>query len=79
MDVRFSGLQTLSVAAVLSSEQGCPAWSEHSGMASTLQQRGEEDQGAPAFCRKACFEGKAFVGSGVFSRALANPQVPHRI
>lgn len=46
------------VAAVLSSEQGCPAWSEHNGMASTLQQGEEEDHGAPVFSRKACFEEK---------------------
>lgn len=61
----------LLVAAVLSSEQGCPAWPEHSGMASTLQQGGEEDQGTSAFSRKACFEEKSFMGLGVFSRALA--------
>lgn len=53
------------VAAVLSSEQGCPAWSEHNGMASTLQQGEEEDHGAPVFSRKACFEEKAFMGLGV--------------
>lgn len=52
----------LSLAGMLSSEHRCPAWSEHGDVASTPQQRGEEGQGAPVFCGKVCFGGKAFGG-----------------